>query len=533
MSDLFQRTIPEVLRRTTARSPDKDAFVHGAERLTYAGLLTRAEQLAGVLIGLGVRKGDRVGVFLNQSLDSAVAIHGIMLAGGAFVPIDPTAPPRRFSEVLARCDASVLVTHPDKQRGVELCLDLVDRPMKLVGIADPGHPMVADAVTWDQVRAAPRGALPRITVEDLAYIMWTSGSTGAPKGLTHVHGNGLIYAGMLAETHGLNADDRFLGLSPLHFDMCVMDYITATLVGGTTIIVPEAVAKLPAALTRLAATERATVWYSVPYSMIQMLERGAMEKHDLGSLRWMIFGGEAFPIKHLRALQAALPQARFANAYGPAETHQVSSHTVGALDADAGPIPIGKPWRTLDAIVLDHEDRPVPAGSVGELVVRSPSCMRGYWNDPAQTEAAFFRRPVSPGMDDLYYRTGDLVRMDEDGMMHFLGRKGRQVKVRGYRIELDEVESTVQGSDGVAECAVILSGDGLSLIAAVRCDDTRAPSPEAIRDSVLDRCRARLPGYAVPASIHIVTDFPRTGSEKIDRTALARRLQPDAGSADP
>lgn len=516
----FQRTIPEVLRLAAQRTPDKPAFIFEGTSLTYAQLIARSEKLAATLLGQGVRKGDRVGIFLPQSLDSAVAVFGILMAGAIFVPIDPTAPALRMKDIVGRCDVSVVVTVPSKRAAIEAFLEIAETPLEFIGVGDLAGPMVTDCVTWDAVETAATTDLPRASVQDLAYIMWTSGSTGQPKGMTHSHGNGLIYAGMLAETHDLNADDIFLGLSPLHFDMAVMDYFAVILVGGTTVIVPEATAKMPAALTLLIEQERATVWYSVPFGMTQMLERGAMEARDLTSLRWMIFGGEPFSIKHLRALMARLPNAQFANAFGPAETHQISSHTVEEADLDAGTIPVGKPWRTLDALILDEDDTDVPPGEVGELVVRSPSCMRGYWGDPEQTRASFYTRAISDDMSDAYYRTGDLVRLDDQGRMHFLGRKGRQVKVRGYRIELDEVESVLLSCDGAEEVAVVRSADKTRLIAVVRSDG----KTDGLEGALLAHCRSLLPIYAVPSEVRFIEVFERTRSNKIDRTRLEARL---------
>ncbi|MEM6497198.1 MAG: amino acid adenylation domain-containing protein [Pseudomonadota bacterium] len=520
MDGLFQRSIPEVLRRTANRTPEKIAFTCNDASLTYEALVEKSSQLAAVLKELGVCHGDRVGVFLNQSLESAVAIYGIMTAGALFVPIDPTSPESRVTYVIDRCDIDVVVTAPRMRGRIAGFSRMSERPIRLVGLEDVTDLPVEATISWSDVYAATPSRGARLTAQDLGYIMWTSGSTGAPKGMTHKHGSGLIYAGMLAETHGLNDQDRFLGLSPLHFDMCVMDYIAAPLVGGSTIIVPESTAKLPAALTKLAATERATIWYSVPFAMTQMLEFGAMDKHDLSSLRWMIYGGENFPLEHLRGLMERLPQAKFANAYGPAETHQISSYTVGALGPDAGPIPIGEPWRTLEALILDDDDDVLPPGNVGELVVRSPSCMQGYWGEPTLTDAAMHRREGAGGLSNSYYRTGDLVRQDPDGMMHFLGRKDRQVKVRGYRVELDEVEAAVLSYPTVAECAVIPAQDRRSLVAAVRLHD----GADAATDDIVAHCRTRVPIYAVPAKVHLVDAFPRTGSDKIDRSALGALL---------
>ena len=514
--DMFQRTIPEVLMRSASRTPDKDAFICGDARLSYAQTVLAMRQLTTVLRKAGVGRGDRVAVFLPQSLESAVAIYGILHAGAAFVPIDPATPPARMQAILDKCGVRHLITQEGKRADIARLIQTPHGLDLIVGL-DAGLDAISTK-SWAEVFAAMPSDGPQITDQDLSYVMWTSGSTGAPKGMTHVYRNGLIYAGNLAETHGLCADDRFLGLSPLHFDMAVMDYIAAPLVGATTIIVPEAVAKLPAALTCLAAQQRATVIYTVPFAMTQMLHRGAMEKYDLTALRWMIFGGENFPAKHLRALMQALPQARFANAFGPAETHQISSYTLPGPPEDGAAIPVGKPWRTLEAMVVDAKDHPVTPGEAGELLVRSPSCMLGYWDDPVRTDHAFFRRPLGGTLSQVFYRTGDLVRQDPDGMMYFLGRVGRQIKLRGFRIELDEVEAVLAAAPGVQDCAVVCDDTRQHLVGFLRPDAGQTPDLARLKA----RCRDHLPPYAVPSELRVIRAFPRTGSAKIDRAALVR-----------
>ena len=389
----------------------------------------------------------------------------------------------------------------------------------VVGVTD-----LANITTfgWDALPAEDAFDGPIITSEDLSYIMWTSGSTGKPKGMTHVHRNGLIYAGMLAETHDLRASDRFLGLSPLHFDMCVMDYIAASLVGGTTIIVPESVAKLPAAVVRLAAEQKTTICYTVPFAMIQMLRLGAMEQHDLTAIRWMIFGGENFPAAQLRAIMEQLPNARFANAFGPAETHQISSFTIEKPPEDGELISVGRPWRTLEALILDDDDQPVANGEVGELLVRSPSQMLGYWGDAERTNEVLHRRHLAGTLEQTFYRTGDLVQMDECQLMYFIGRKGRQIKLRGFRIELDEIEAVLCAVSGVSESAVMSDASNTYLIGFVL-----GASDVTLETSILMKaCRNTLPPQAVPKVLHISTAFPRTGTGKIDRKALLSSLAP-------
>lgn len=511
-------TIPDVLGRASDAWPEKDAYRLNGKSLTYSQLKAKSARLTTALRTEGVVKGDRVGIFLPQSFELPIAAYGVLGAGAAFVPIDPLAPKRRVAEILEQCGIRVVVT-ADRQAKIldELALD-----GGAVQVVIGARAERIKCVSWGQIDLLPVSTPVRTNELDIAYIMFTSGSTGTPKGIVHSHANGLIYADNLVRYHNLNSDDRFLNLSPLHFDMAVMDHVAALMVGATTIIVPEAVARLPASLTALAATERASIWYSVPHSMTEMLVKGEMHQHDLTSLRWMIYGGEAFAIRHLRSLMSALPNARFCNAYGPAETHQVSSFNIDELpEHNDYVIPIGEPWLTVDTLIVDEDDLPVAISELGELLVRAPSCMRGYWGDRDRSDAAFFYKSIDGVIQDRYYRTGDIVTMRPDGIMMFHGRKDRQVKVRGNRVELDEVEAILSGHASVVDCAVIKSPSGNELIAAV----TILHDGNFDEASLRGYCRTCLPVYAVPSRIFEVTEFARTSSQKIDRVELSHSLK--------
>ncbi|NJL94878.1 MAG: amino acid adenylation domain-containing protein [Anaerolineae bacterium] len=355
--------------------------------------------------------------------------------------------------------------------------------------------------------------------DDLAYIMYTSGSTGQPKGIMHTHASGLSYARTAAATYSLLPEDRLSNHSPLHFDMSTFDYFSGPLAGATTVLIPEAYTLLPASLSQLVQDERLSIWYSVPFALIQLLLRGALDQRDLSSLRWVLYGGEPFPIGHLRALMERWPQARFSNVYGPAEVNQCTYYHLPppqTWPADQENVPLGVIWENAEGLVLDEADQPAREG---ELVVRTPTMMQGYWNRPDLNARAFYRRERLPGLPEVFYRTGDLVRLRPDGLYDFLGRKDRQVKVRGYRVELDEVEAALAALPVVeSSAAYVLPGaDGEAQIeAAVILRDGQATSPA----DLLNALRAHLPPYALPGTLAFLEVFPRTTSGKIDRRSL-------------
>lgn len=512
--------LPQAVDQAAARSPDHPAIRFGGRQLSYADLAVRSDRLARVLAEQGVRRGDRVGIYMGKGLDSAVAIYGIMKAGAAYVPLDPTAPAARLAFILRDCGIRHLVTEPAKADALRHVAADGTALRCLVGIPSLER-LPGPTITWEEVDMAPACPPHAGTMEqDLAYILYTSGSTGVPKGVVHTHRSALSWAGISAQTYGFRAGDRLGNHAPLHFDLSTLDYFAAAVAGATTVIIPEAHTRLPASLSKLMADERLTVIFAVPFALIQLLLRGALDKRDLGALRWVLFGGEPFPTKHLRALMALLPHARFSNVYGPTEVNGVTYYNVPPLpDGSDEPIPIGRPYGNVEMLIVDDADRPVPHGAEGTLLIRSPTMMRGYWGRADLNERAFFRRPASGLCEDVFHRTGDLVRQRPDGNLDFLGRKDRQIKTRGYRVELDEVEAALLSHDAVEAAAVFPVPDadgGQHMEAAVTPRRGATLTPAELRL----HAAAQLPPYAVPEAVVILTELPRTSTDKIDRLQL-------------
>ena len=518
MGFLLHHSIDEAAQR----EPEREAFRFAGKGLTYAELVARAGRLACLLVEQGARSGDRIGVYMNKCLELPVAIYGILKAGAAYVPIDPTAPPGRVQFILEDCGVRQLITAPSHARKAARVAAGAPGLEQVIGAAGPAGDGEGSAfVPWETVDATPAGdPRARLVEQDLAYIMYTSGSTGVPKGLMHTHASGLAYARLSAREYDVQPEDRLGNHSPLHFDMSTFEYLTGPLCGATTVIIPEEVTLFPRSLAELIEREKLTFWYSVPLALIQLLEHGGIEERDLSSLRWVLFGGEPFAAKHLARLAELWPQARFSNSYGPAEVNQCTAYHIppGAIDRDQ-PIPIGPVWPGAEGLVVDDDERRVTAGEPGELLIRAPTMMRGYWSRPDLNRRAFFRQALFPDFDKVFYRTGDLVRDRGDGNLLFLGRKDRLIKVRGYRVELDEVEAVLGTLPEVAEAAAVDlrdADDNVTIVAAVLPRQGATASTTALRRGAA----GRLSAYAVPSRIEIVDSLPRTASGKIDRKAV-------------
>ena len=302
------------------RTPEVEAFRFEESALSYEDLRRRTDALAATLKRLGIRPADRVGIYMNKSLDLPVAIYGILKAGGVYVPIDPNSPISRVDSIIDDCGIRVLITGDSRAKRV--CeLSQSTELTAVIGSERPAESPTtggAEWIAWDKIGLAgePPPTVP-LTENDLAYLMYTSGSTGSPKGLMHTHRSGLAYVILSAEVYEVGPGCRLGNHSPLHFDMSTFEYLTGPNRGATTVIIPEEVTMFPASLGELIEHEGLTHWYSVPLALIQLVDRGCLEECHGSTLRWVLFGGEPFPPKYLRQLMDRWPQATFSNSYGP------------------------------------------------------------------------------------------------------------------------------------------------------------------------------------------------------------------------
>jgi amino acid adenylation domain-containing protein len=512
-------SLAQVLEKTAVRHPAREAVRCNGKGITYATLQQQVDNLAAILVQQGVQRGDRIGFYMNKDIESVVAIYGIMKAGAAYVPLDPYAPVSRLSYVINDCGVEFLVTKPNKMKQVrEMIAETGLRG--LIGVP-PQEDLTQTCIPWSAVTEGQSAVPDRAVIaKDLAYILYTSGSTGTPKGIMHTHSSALSFAEWAQMTYALTEEDRVTNHAPYHFDLSTFDLFATMIAGGTVVIIPEFVVKFPASHSQLLQDEKITVSYTVPYALISLMERGAIDKRDLSALRWVLFAGEVFPTKHLRALMTLWPEKRFSNLYGPTETNVCTFYHVPPIpEGTDETIPIGIPCANEEALIVDEDNQEVAPGEVGELLIRGGTVMRGYWGRPDLNEKGFYRRPMFNDYEDIFYRTGDLVQELPDGNLRYLGRKDRQVKTRGYRVELDEVEVALLSHEAVQEAAVytIPDGQGSNLIeAAVILRETGALKGKALQTYI----GTQLPPYAVPVKIHTMEDFPRTSTGKINRRVL-------------
>ncbi|MEU8622520.1 amino acid adenylation domain-containing protein [Streptomyces sp. NPDC048623] len=539
------RTLDELLTRAAAARPAAEAVRYRGATTDYAALDRAASALAATLREAGVGPGDRVGLWMPKSPETIVALHAVLKCGAAYVPVDPAVPAARAAYILGDCAVSCLIADEARlallaERGgpaalrtaVVLGAPAAGRPDPAAGAAEADGADGADRadradraglrrIGWDEAvgRTVPEGfAPPAVGPDDLAYILYTSGSTGAPKGVMLSHRNALAFVDWAVAEFGLTPGDRLSSHAPVHFDLSVFDVFAAASAGACLVLVPEHQKALGAALNRLVAEEGITVWYSVPGALIRMLDAKNRALLEGSGLRTVLFAGEPFALKHLRRLRAALPGAALHNLYGPTETNVCTHHEV--TDADlaperTGPPPIGRPCPYAEALLLDADGQVVPdvPGAEGELCITGDSVMLGYWGQD---------RDDTPAGGPRTHRTGDLVVSRGELGYTYLGRRDHMLKIRGYRVEPGEIEAVLMGLPSVHEAACVAVTDadgGAALEAYVVPGDGPVPDTAELRGHCLDA----LPRYMVPGAFHLVDAFPRTSTGKTDRRALAAR----------
>lgn len=482
------------------RRPEASAVVGPDERLSYAELDARADRLAASLARLGVGPGDRVALWLPKSARAVVAMQACLRLGAVYLPVDPEGPARRARKLILDAGARCLI-----------CTD--DRPDPMAG-DDPALARIgstaAGALRWAEALAEnvePLAEPATVDAEDLAYILYTSGSTGTPKGVAISHRAALAFVRWAVEQFEIGPDDRLANHAAFHFDLSVLDLYAAFAAGARVCLIPEQLG--PGEHVEFIREQHISVWYSVPSVLILMMDHGGLlELEAEAHPRLVLFAGEPFPIKHLRRLRAALPAARLFNLYGPTETNVCTVHEVGEIAAERSkPVPIGRPCCGDEAWAETEDGRRAAPGESGELMVRGPTTMTGYWGRPP--------------LGDAPYPTGDIVRVLDDGAFEYQGRRDHMVKVRGMRIEIGEVEAALLEHPAIHQCAVIVAGAGLDarLLAFVRLE------PGASRPSMLHikrHCAERLPRYMVVDKLVVLDELPRTRNAKIDRRALAQ-----------
>ncbi|MEM9317999.1 MAG: amino acid adenylation domain-containing protein [Pseudomonadota bacterium] len=484
-------SLPVLFDQIAQSAPDSTALVAAdGQEISYGALAAAADAWARDLVARGVKPGDYVGVLLPRGPELIAAYIAIMKAGAAYVPLDAGMPASRVAFILGDCSAQVVLSYGAP------AVDLPDG-IELVDLA--GNPRV-----W-------AGELPGASALDPAYLMYTSGSTGQPKGVIVPHRAiaRLVLGNDFAQ---FDPSRRFLQLAPASFDAATFE-IWGALLNGATLVLPDA--DLATDIDRLRDTllrQRITTLWLTAALFNAIVDRNASA---LASVQEVLTGGEALSVAHVRNAQAALPNVQLINGYGPTENTTFScTYPIPALTEEDTSVPIGRPIANTRAYIVDGDLRPVPPGIPGELVVAGDGLALGYLNRPDLTAASFVPAPVLG--EDQVYRTGDICRYRSDGLIDFVGRRDGQIKLRGFRVEPGEIEAVMAAVPGIDQAAILHDAERAALFGFY----VGAPTLEALTAILRDR----LPRHMVPSRLIQLPDMPVTANGKLDRAALVDRI---------
>lgn len=499
------------------------AVAMDAERLSYEELESESNRLASLLIERGVRRGERVCLLQPKAPMAIVSMLATLKAGGVYVPLDIASPAVRVQHIIDSAEPRVVLA---AQAAAKLAgeLNIKGELGCVQGELQDAQFGVKDVAERDDT-AHPATTAP----EDPAHILFTSGSTGVPKGVVITHAMVSAFLDWALPYFGHRPGDRISGHPPLHFDLSTFDIYGTLSSGGELHLVGPNVL-LPAHLARFIREAELTQWFSVPSTFAYMVKGNAIEENDFPSLERVVWCGEVLAPAVLAHWMRRVQKPSYTNLYGPTEATIASSYfTVEDPPRDTSvPIPIGEPCKGEDIVVLDEHLQAVPTGEIGELCIAGAGLSPGYWRDEEKTSAAFVIRPDT---GQRVYRTGDLGRGDEQGILHYAGRLDSQIKSRGYRIELGEIETALSAVEGVGECAIVaVPSEGFEG-AAICCAWSAKPGAELEPPTLRKALSESLPSYMLPAKWLHLPELPRNVSGKIDRRGLKERFAQEVSDA--
>jgi acyl-CoA ligase (AMP-forming) (exosortase A-associated) len=521
--------LQHLIAGSAERHPERHALAFGDETLSYAELARSVDAFASGVMQLGLARGDRIGIWLDKRFETVVASFGAAAAGCVFVPLNPLLKPAQVGYILRDCNVRLLVTSPER---LALIADTLRECADLQHVVATGHPERSGPATvahhaWGALTASGGGAVHRVIDTDVLAILYTSGSTGSPKGVVLSHRNMVAGAASVASYLENGPNDTILAALPLSFDAGFSQLTTAFHVGARAVLINYL---MPKDVLKAVVKERVTGLTAVPPLWIQ-LSQLQWPADVTGHLRYIANTGGRMPEETLKILRAQLPKTRPFLMYGLTEAFR--STYLPPEEVERRPDSIGKAIPNAEILVLREDGTPCAPDEPGELVHRGALVGLGYWNDAPKTAERYKPLPGRESglvMPEIAVFSGDTVRRDAEGFLYFVGRRDEMIKTSGYRVSPTEIEEVFYSTQQVGECAAFgvphaVLGHAIVVVAT--------PHPGASVDEVflLSHCRERLPQFMVPAQIHVRNgSLPRNPNGKIDRKAIAAEFAPATGS---
>jgi long-chain acyl-CoA synthetase len=511
--------LQHLLEESAQKLPHKVALIHKGERLTYREIDQKANQVAYLLQSQGIQRGDRVAIYLDNSIESVVSLFGILKTDAVFLMLSPLLKAPKLGYILNNCKAKGLITHTNKLSMMSGIFSSVTSLQCVIFTGDKDKitaRVCPNPISWNEINSLPSTCDLRLTSSnidlDLATIIYTSGSTGSPKGVMLTHLN-MISAATSITTYLENVpEDIIIDALPLSFDYGLYQVLMAFKFGGTVVL--EKSFAYPYEMIKQMVKEKVTGFPGVPTLFAILLEMEDLKQIDLSSLRYVTNTAAALPVEHIQRLRKIFPQAKLYSMYGLTECKRVSY--LPPEELDRRPASVGRGMPNEEVWIVDENGNRVGPGVIGELVVRGSNVMRGYWGDPGTTDLVLRPGPI-PGEKVLY--TGDLFKMDEEGFLYFFGRKDDMIKTRGERVSPKEVENALYGLEGIAEVAVVAVPDEI-LGQAIKVFIVSRDGYPLTEKDVLRHCKREIEEFAIPKYIEFRDFLPKTSSGKIDKLTL-------------
>ncbi len=497
-------TVVRRLQKIAARFPDKVAFRDQHESVTFAGLDNRTRSMAHIIHQkLNGAVKQPIGIYLPKGTHCVEAFMGAAYSGNYYSPLDTAMPKERLDTIMNVLAPALIVTDTRHQK------DVSAYPVILVDRLEQIPPENDDL----------RDILDAVIDTDILYVMFTSGSTGNPKGVIVTHRAVIDYVDWLTDTFSFDENTVFGNQAPFCFDNSVLDIYSAITNGCETVIMPEDIFLSGMRVCRYLNEERINTIFWVPSAMAVAASSKALEKAPPSCLQKILFAGEVMPVRVLNAWRKHVPDALYANLYGPTEiTVDCTCYIVDREFDEMESLPIGRACKNTGVLVLNEKDLPVARGEIGELCVRGSCLAHGYYGDPVRTQAAFVQNPLNDKYPEKIYRTGDLVRYNERDELVFIGRKDHQIKHQGYRIELGEIETVAASAPEVESCCAIYDEERRRIVLC-------ASPAELDKKELYAHLKQRLPRYMLPGLITAENALPLNQNGKIDRQVLKNRLR--------
>lgn len=494
----------ECLEQIVMKFPNKIVYKDEKKEITFSELACSAKKIAMALVKKGFYKKPIV-VFMDKNVECLECFWGVIYSGNFYTPIDICMPEDRANKIMGTLKPVAVIVEANDNRNAELA--------KTANYVFSYEEMMKENIIGDTIVSVRE----KVIDTDILYVLFTSGSTGMPKGVTITHRAVIDFAEAVCQTFTITEKEKIGNQGPFYFDLSVFDIYVPILSGATTFIVPPQYFKFPIRLLEYIQNYEINTIFWVPSALILVANLRALKAVDVSCLKKIMFCGEVMPNKQLNIWRNYLPNAMYVNTYGPTETTCASTYYIVDREFnDEEPLPIGRPFNNTDILLLGEDMNPVKKGMLGEICIRGTSVACGYYSDLQRTSECFVQNPLNDEYIEYIYKTGDLAYYNEKNELIYITRKDFQIKHMGHRIELGEIEAAIAGLEKITSCCCVYDEQRHRIVAYI--------TDEIENNYIQTECKKSLPDYMIPNQIIHLEQFPLNANGKVDRLKLKKML---------